>query len=319
MVIDRTTHATSHSDFDQISRFLRRGDLIVFNSSRTLPAALPGLLVELDQWMEVRLAERLPDGSWAALLLSRKGDTLGCKVCAGMTIDFGMGLTGLVLGQDERVPRLWRLSFSQSGPSLLDSIYRLGQPIRYGYIAAPWSLDYYQTVYANEPGSAEMPSAGRPFTWRLLFELRRFGIQSAHVTLHTGLSSYMEDDLDRLHIASEEEYIIPANTAEKIKRLRGMGGRIIAIGTTVVRALESIAAVTGGEVEAYHGYTRLQITAAHRLRIVHGLLTGLHEPEASHLDLLCAFLPADVISAAYEDAISRNYLWHEFGDLNLIV
>jgi S-adenosylmethionine:tRNA ribosyltransferase-isomerase len=180
-------------------------------------------------------------------------------------------------------------------------------------------LDYYQTVYANEPGSAEMPSAGRPFTWRLLFELRRFGIQSAHVTLHTGLSSYMEDDLDRLHIASEEEYIIPANTAEKIKRLRGMGGRIIAIGTTVLRALESIAAVTGGEVEAYHGYTRLQITAAHRLRIVHGLLTGLHEPEASHLDLLCAFLPADVISAAYEDAISRNYLWHEFGDLNLIV
>ncbi|MBV8280043.1 MAG: S-adenosylmethionine:tRNA ribosyltransferase-isomerase [Verrucomicrobia bacterium] len=319
MVIDRSTYSTTHSHFDQISRFLRQGDLLVFNSSRTLPAALSGLLVEAGQLIEARLAERLPDGSWVALLLSRQSDELEGKARAGMTIEFGCGLTGRILVQDERVPRLWRLRFSQSGTSLLDSIYRLGQPIRYTYIAAPWSLDYYQTVYATEPGSAEMPSAGRPFTWRLLFELRRGGIETAHVTLHTGLSSYMDDDLDRRHIASEEEYIIPDITAKKIKHLREKGGRIIAVGTTVVRALESIAAVTGGHVQAYHGYTRLQITAAHQLRIVHGLITGLHEPEASHLDLLCAFLPADVISAAYENAVSRNYLWHEFGDLNLIV
>jgi S-adenosylmethionine:tRNA ribosyltransferase-isomerase len=319
LVIDRGTHATTHSHFNQIARFLRLGDLLVFNSSRTLPAALPGLLVEAGQLIEVRLAERLPDGSWIALLFSRQGDMLGGKMCTGMTIDFGTGLTGQVLRRDERNPRLWRISFSQSGTSLLDTIYRVGQPIRYTYVAAPWSLDYYQTVYATEPGSAEMPSAGRPFTWRLLFELRRCGIEAAHVILHTGLSSYMDDDVDRRHIASEEEYIIPENTAKKIKRLRGSGGRIIAVGTTVVRALESISAVTGGEVEAYHGYTRLKITAAHRLRIVDGLITGLHEPQASHLDLLCAFLPADIISAVYEEAISRNYLWHEFGDLNLIL
>jgi S-adenosylmethionine:tRNA ribosyltransferase-isomerase len=197
-------------------------------------------------------------------------------------------------------------------------IYRLGQPIRYEYISSPWDLDYYQTVYAREPGSAEMPSAGRAFTWRMLFDLKRQGIDSAYLTLHTGLSTYMDDQLDSLHPASEEEYYIGEITANKINKCRETNGRIIAVGTTVVRALES-AANDLSRIAAGHDYTRLHIDNIHELRIADGLITGLHEPEASHLDLLSAFIPPDLIRKAYEEAIHLGYLWHEFGDLNLII
>jgi S-adenosylmethionine:tRNA ribosyltransferase-isomerase len=200
----------------------------------------------------------------------------------------------------------------------MDLFYRLGHPIRYEYVSAPWDLDYYQTVYAKEPGSAEMPSAGRAFTWKLLFDLKRRGVETAHIVLHTGLSSYMDDELDAQHPASEEEYFISEAAAQKINRTHEQGGRVIAVGTTVVRALESVADTTG-KVRSQHGYTRLHITADHQLKTVDGLLTGLHEPEASHLDLLTAFLPPEKIRSAYEDAVQRGYLWHEFGDLNLIL
>ncbi|HEX3444177.1 MAG TPA: S-adenosylmethionine:tRNA ribosyltransferase-isomerase, partial [Chthoniobacterales bacterium] len=141
----------------------------------------------------------------------------------------------------------------------------------------------------------------------------------AAITLHAGLSSYLDNELDRQHLASEEEYWVSEEAAAKIRRAKNAGRRIVAIGTTVVRALESAAADSGGEVRACHQYTQLRITADHRLRVVDGLLTGLHEPEASHLDLLAAFVPPSTIYAAYNEAIARGYLWHEFGDLNLIL
>jgi S-adenosylmethionine:tRNA ribosyltransferase-isomerase len=200
---------------------------------------------------------------------------------------------------------------------LIDCIYRLGRPVRYEHVSQPWGLDYFQTVYAREPGSAEMPSAGRAFTWKLLLGLQRRGIDSARIVLHTGLSSYLDDELDGKHIASEEEYFVSESAAAKINRARTMGHRVIAVGTTVVRALES-ATASDGLVRPGHRYTRLRVTADHRLRAVSGLLTGLHEPEASHLDLLAAFMSADRIQSAYEEAVRMRYLWHEFGDLNLI-
>jgi S-adenosylmethionine:tRNA ribosyltransferase-isomerase len=235
-----------------------------------------------------------------------------------MQIEFAEGLAATVLDRDTHIPRLWNLRFSKLGVELVDLIYRLGRPIRYEYVSVPWDLDYYQTVYAREPGSAEMPSAGRAFTWKLLLDLKRRGIDSAYIVLHAGLSSYMDDELDRRHPASEEEYFVNRVTAEKINHAREKGGRVIAVGTTVVRALESATDENGNVTEA-HGYTRLKVDNQHRLRSVDGLLTGLHEPAASHLDLLSAFLPAEQICAAYEEAIARRYLWHEFGDLNLIL
>ena len=318
MVIDRATHAVEHSRFDRLGEFLRAGDLLVFNTSRTLPASLSGCEAPAGPCIEIRLAEHLPDGSWLALLLCQRGDPFACGLRSGMQIDFGEELTGTVFERDERIPRLWKIGFSKSGSELLRLLYRLGRPIRYEYVSAPWDLDYYQTVYAREPGSAEMPSAGRAFTWKLLFDLQRRGIGTAYLVLHTGLSSYMDDDLDAQHPASEEEYFVSDTAARKINAAHSQGGRVIAVGTTVVRALESVVDESG-QVHSRHGYTRLRITAHHTLRTVDGLLTGLHEPEASHLDLLTAFLPAEKIREAYEEAVRSRYLWHEFGDLNLIV
>jgi S-adenosylmethionine:tRNA ribosyltransferase-isomerase len=317
MVINRRTGSIDHSRFDRLGDYLRPGDLLVFNSSRTLPASLDGCTAG-GPCLEIRLAEHLPDDSWLALLVCRDGDPFACGLREGLHIAFGEGLTATVGQRDSSIPRLWKIRFSQTGSELIDLLYRLGKPVRYEYVAEPWGLDYYQTVYAREPGSAEMPSAGRAFTWRLLFGLQRRGIEAAHIVLHTGLSSYLDDELDAQHPASEEEYLLRDEAVAKINRARQAGRRVIAVGTTVVRALES-AAGSDGRVRAGHGYTRLHISAKHRLRAVDGLLTGLHAPEASHLDLLTAFLPARSIQEAYEDAVRRRYLWHEFGDLNLIV
>lgn len=318
LLIDRQTGEQTHTRFDRLGEFLQPGDLLVFNSSRTLPAALTGCAAKSAPCIEARLAEHLPDDSWLALLLCQNGDPFACGLRDGMEINFGENLTGTVIKRDERIPRLWQMRFSKSGTQLVDEIYRLGQPIRYEYVSAPWDLDYYQTVYAQEPGSAEMPSAGRAFTWKLLFDLRRRGVEVAYIVLHTGLSSYMDDDLDARHPASEEEYFISESAAAKINRARAQKRRVIAVGTTVVRALES-ASDEKGFVQSGHNYTRLRITENYRLKAVNGLLTGMHEPQASHLDLLTAFLPPKQIRAAYEEAVELKYLWHEFGDLNLIL
>jgi S-adenosylmethionine:tRNA ribosyltransferase-isomerase len=318
MVIERRTREVSHTRFDKLGEFLRAGDLLVFNTSRTLPASLEGCAAPEGPCIEIRLAEHLPDDSWLALLLCQLGDPFACGLRDGMQINFGEELTATVVARDARIPRLWRLRFSKSGAELIDLFYRMGRPIRYEYVSAPWDLDYYQTVYAREPGSAEMPSAGRAFTWKLLFDLRRRGISTGYIVLHTGLSSYMDDDLDAQHPASEEEYFISDTAAARINHARSVGGRIIAVGTTVVRALESVAE-EDGLIRPGHGYTRLHVTANHTLTVVDGLLTGLHEPEASHLDLLTAFLPAERIREAYNEAVRQGYLWHEFGDLNLII
>ncbi len=317
LVIDRASGQLEHTRFDHFGEFLRAGDLLVFNSSRTLPASLSGC-VEQGPCIEIRLAEHLPDDSWLALLRCQRGDPFSCGLRPKMLVDLGQGLTATIRMRDEHIPRLWQLSFSKSGSELINAFYLVGRPVRYEYVSAPWGLDYYQTVYAREPGSAEMPSAGRAFTWRLLFDLQRRGVETAYIVLHTGLSSYLDEELDAQHPASEEEYFVSERAADKINEAHARGGRVIAVGTTVVRTLES-AADEQKRVQAGHGYTRLHITANHALKAVDGLLTGLHEPEASHLDLLTSFLPAEKIKEAYQEAVRQKYLWHEFGDLNLIL
>ncbi len=317
LLIDRASGQLEHTRFDHFGEFLRAGDLLVFNSSRTLPASLSGC-VEQGPCIEIRLAEHLPDDSWLALLRCQSGDPFSCGLRPKMLVDLGQGLTATIRMRDEHIPRLWQLSFSKSGSELINAFYLVGRPVRYEYVSAPWGLDYYQTVYAREPGSAEMPSAGRAFTWRLLFDLQRRGVETAYIVLHTGLSSYLDEELDAQHPASEEEYFVSERAADKINEAHARGGRVIAVGTTVVRTLES-AADEQKRVQAGHGYTRLHITANHALKAVDGLLTGLHEPEASHLDLLTSFLPAEKIKEAYQEAVRQKYLWHEFGDLNLIL
>jgi S-adenosylmethionine:tRNA ribosyltransferase-isomerase len=318
LVLDRVAGAIEHARFHQLPDFLSAGDLLVFNSSRTLPAVLEGRLGKYGPRIEIRLAEHLADDSWYALILCRAENSLECDLSEGVRIGLANRLYAVIRTQHPEIPLLWRIRFTESGAKLIDWLYRLGRPVRYEHVREPWGLDYYQTVYACEPGSAEMPSAGRAFTWRMLMELPRRGVKTTRIVLHAGLSSYLDDQVDACHAALEEEYYISNGAASEINEARAQGRRVIAVGTTVVRALES-AVGADGRVQPGHRYTRLRVTADHALQAVDGLLTGLHEPEASHLDLLAAFVSPEHIQAAYEEAVARRYLWHEFGDLNLII
>lgn len=313
LVLPRFKGEFVHTRFDALGDFLRAGDLLVANTSRTLP----GLLRAHDERgdpIEVRLAQRRTSDRWDVLLLN--GRTHVGR--AGMQLDFGQGLSAQIIQRQSDLPFLWQLEFDRCCTQLLDLIYRLGEPVRYTYVATALPIDLYQTVYANEPGSVEMPSAGRPFTWELLLNLRRTGVGFATLSLHTGLSSTRDDAVDATRPNYDEEFDIPQHTADLVNAAHQRGNRVIAVGTTVVRALETIAR-SNGMVVATRGWTRLHIDADHELRAVDALLTGLHEPQASHLDLLSAFVDPVRLQAAYLDAIDHRYLWHEFGDMNLIV
>jgi S-adenosylmethionine:tRNA ribosyltransferase-isomerase len=312
LVLDRISGAVTHTTFDRLDMYLRPGDLLVLNASRTMPALLHAVTNHGEQ-VEVRLADRRGARRWDALLLDGRTH-VGRE---GMRLIVGDGLRATVIGRRPDLPFLWRLRFNLGGTALLDAIERLGEPVRYGYVAGALPLDLYQTVYATEPGSVEMPSAGRPLSWELLLCLRRKGIGVATLVLHTGLSSTRDDAIDALHPNYDEAFAVSQGAADAVNATHAAGGRVIAVGTTVVRALES---VTGpdGVTRAGRGRTRLRIRPDTRLHAVDGLLTGLHEPRASHLDLLSALVRPELLQAAYEDALARGYLWHEFGDMNLI-
>jgi S-adenosylmethionine:tRNA ribosyltransferase-isomerase len=188
-----------------------------------------------------------------------------------------------------------------------------GKAIRYGYVDREWPIEAYQTVFATEPGSSEMPSAARPFTAELVTELERRGTTIAPITLHTGVAS------PEAHEAPyAERFKVPQTTVDLVERTRRNGGRVVAIGTTVVRALES-AVSASGRLRAADGWTNLVITPERGVRVVDGLLTGWHEPRASHLLMLQAVAGRPLLDLCYAEAIAGGYLWHEFGDVNLLL
>ena len=302
-----------HTQFSEIGNYLRSGDLLVVNNSRTLPALLHAH-DETGAPVEVRLAQRRTEDLWDALILN--GRTHIGR--GGMRLNFGQNLTARVVAPNAELSFLWQVQFDICCAELLNLIYRVGVPIRYSYVAEALPLDLYQTVYAGAPGSVEMVSAGRPFSWELLLNLERTGIHLATISLHTGISSTRDDAIDATYPNYEEEYDLPESTVRAVASCHQSQGRVIAVGTTVVRTLESVAAQNDGLVPV-HGWTRLHIAEGHQLRVVDGLLTGMHEPESSHLDLLSAFIEPERLRAAYVEAVERRYLWHEFGDMNLIL
>jgi S-adenosylmethionine:tRNA ribosyltransferase-isomerase len=208
--------------------------------------------------------------------------------------------------------RLW-LATLPDDRAVLDVLGRVGRPIRYRYVDRDWPLDAYQTAFAVEPGSAEMPSAARPFTTTVVTDLVRRGVAVAPITLHTGVSS-----LEGNELPYPERYRVPRATATAVNATRAAGGHVIAVGTTVVRALES-AADASGIVHPAEGWTDLVISPAHGVRAVDGLLTGWHDPGATHLAMLAAVASRDVLVEAYEAAFAAGYKWHEFGDSHLIL
>jgi S-adenosylmethionine:tRNA ribosyltransferase-isomerase len=208
--------------------------------------------------------------------------------------------------------RLWLARFDGDEP-LSAHLSRHGRPIRYSYVPGEWPLADYQTVFALQPGSAEMPSAGRPFTADLITRLVAQGVLVAPLVLHTGVSSP-----ERHEPPYPERYVVPGTTAAVVNHVRSRGGRVIAVGTTVVRALET-AAAPDGTVSASDGWTGLVITPERGLYAVDGLITGWHEPQASHLQLLEASTGPELLRRCYDEALSAGYLWHEFGDSHLIL
>ncbi len=301
MVIEKETGLIAHDVFYHLGDYLQRGDLLIFNNSRTIPAVLRTLCGK-----EVRLARSAMNGQWDVLIM-------GDGIEAGTELRFPKRLTAKVLEKVEDTP-LWTICFNQEDALVFDTLYRHGEPIRYEYIESPWELERYQTVYASVPGSAEMPSAGRAFSWELLFDLQKKGVQLGFLQLHTGLSDFLDDEFPVKPEKNPEYYHVPKETLQKIHETKKAGGRIIAVGTTVVRAVET--AILTGKAE---GITTLYIGEQDQLQIIDGLLTGFHEAEASHLDLLYSMIDPQKLISAYENAIEKRYLWHEFGDMNLII
>ena len=306
-----------HARFRDLPDFLEAGDLLVVNVSATLPAALPARRRHGGE-VELRLSTPAPHGSgdawWVVEVRSADGSSPFGGTSVGERLELPGGATAEIVAPEPFTARrrLWIARLTLPEP-LEDYLGAHGHPIRYGYVPAEWPLASYQTVYAREPGSAEMPSAGRPFTAELVTELVARGVQIAPITLHTGVSSP-----ERGEPPYAERYRVPAATARLVNAVHLWRGRVVAVGTTVVRALETVAEPDGA-VRDGEGWTSLVVTPERGLWTVDALLTGWHEPEASHLQLLQAAAPADLLERSYRAALEHGYLWHEFGDSHLLL
>ncbi len=302
----------AHARFTQLGEFLSPGDLVVVNTSATYPAAVDGDRAGAP--VEVHFSAQLDDGDWVVEVRpagASTGPVTELRPGEVIALDGGAALT---IGRPYPAgqARLWRVRPLIDGGVPLFLI-RHGRPIRYAYVPRPWPLPEYQTVFAREPGSAEMPSAGRPFTDRVVTDLVTRGVALAPLVLHTGVSSQEPGEPPQ-----PEWFRVPESTARLVNATRQAGGRVIAVGTTVTRALESVAG-QDGSVRAGHGWTDLVLGPGRPARTVTGLVTGWHAPGASHLALLTAVAGTDLVERAYAEAVRSGYRWHEFGDSCLLL
>ena len=293
-----------HARFNELPRFLSAGDLLVVNVSATLPAALAATRGGGSE-IALHLSTQIDGPVW--VVEPRK-----TAVSEGERLALPGGGAATFIRPYRGSWRLWLARLDLPSP-VLDYLHRWGKPIAYPYVTREWPLEMYQTVYATRPGSAEMPSAGRAFSAAVIDALRERGVGIAPIVLHTGVSSLEKDEPPY-----EEWYEVPPETVDAAGATRAHGGRVIAVGTTVVRALES-SADASGELIASHGWTDLVITPERGVRFVDGLLTGFHEPKASHLAMLEAITGREHLRKTYAAALDAGYLWHEFGDLHLIL
>jgi S-adenosylmethionine:tRNA ribosyltransferase-isomerase len=321
--IDPRSGALRDAHVGDLPGMLRAGDLLVVNDGATLPSSLRGLAG--GEPVEARIFDGSEDGRFRALLFgagdfrTRTEDRpLPPALAEGTLLTFGPDLAAVVERVSPASPRLVDLAFRERGARLWSALYRHGRPVQYAHVTAPLELWHVQTRYASRPWCAELASAGRPLTWGLLLALLHAGVSLASLTHAAGLSSTGDPAIDAL-LPMAERFDIPEETAQAIRRTRAAGGRVVAVGTTVTRALEGCAAQHGGEVQAGAGVTELVLRAGLRPRVVDGLLSGMHEPEASHFRLLEAFAPQETLARAHAYAEEHGYLGHEFGDSSLIL
>jgi S-adenosylmethionine:tRNA ribosyltransferase-isomerase len=335
-----TPDGVVHARFGDLPRFLSAGDLLVVNTSATMAAAVDGLrgdgrpvVVHFSSPLEAGT----PGEAGTPLEAGMPGDAVAGEGTPGeapwlvelredaatgpvtdaapgetVTLPAGASLTLLRRYPDPAAVRIWVAAVAAGGGVGAFLAWH-GRPIRYSYVPDPWPLPAYQTVFARAPGSAEMPSAGRPFTTDLVTGLVAAGVVIAPITLHAGVAS-----LEAGEPPLPERFSVPEPTAQLVNLTRAAGRRVVAVGTTCTRALES-AAGPDGTVRGRRGWTGLVLGAGHAARVVNGLVTGWHDPEASHLALLEAVAGPELVHAAYREAEQAGYLWHEFGDSCLLL
>lgn len=307
-----TPDGHEHAVFRQLDEYLRPGDLLVVNRSATIPASLPATAA-LGEF-RLNLSTRYGGGLWLAEPRWSANRPGPLPLERGETIAVA-GTPATVVGPHPGLPRLWFVRLDAGAERLL---WRMGSPIRYGYVQNTYPLAMYQTIFARQAGSAEMPSAGRPFTRRVVERLTARGVDIAGIVLHTGVSS-LEVESDRLedHPMYAEPFQVPVATADAVNRARQAGRRVIAVGTTVVRALET--AWDGCAVRPAQGFTSIFIHPGRAVQTVDGLISGFHDPLASHLAMLYAVAGEELVRSAYREAVAQRYLWHEFGDSHLLL
>jgi S-adenosylmethionine:tRNA ribosyltransferase-isomerase len=318
-----STGRISDRRVEHLPELLRAGDLLVVNDAATLPASLQGRTEE-GAPIELRLLAREEECTWTAVLFGAGDWRMRTEdrpappsLAVGTRLLLG-SLTARVVEVLPPSPRLLRVAFDAQGATLWAGLYRSGRPVQYSYLTGPLALWHIQTSYAARPWAAEPPSAGLPLTWTLLLELRRRGVRFASLTHAAGLSSTGDPTLDAA-LPRPERSDIPASTVEAIHATRATRGRVVAVGTTVVRALEGRAASSGGILTPGEGVTDLLLGPGFVPQVVHGLLTGVHEPTTSHFTLLQAFAPIPLIQEAARVAEKLGYQGHEFGDSSLIL
>jgi S-adenosylmethionine:tRNA ribosyltransferase-isomerase len=303
----------THARFNELPDYLSPGDVLVVNVSATVPAACPATRAD-GRPVRVHFSTRPPElePRWRVVELRTPDGSHPERGRAGELLELDANGGSLELVAPYAASARLMLACHR-GPLALDEfLWASGEPISYGYLRRPLRLSAYQNVYATAPGSSEMASAGRPFTPELITRLVTDGVLVAPIVLHAGLSSP-----ERHERPFPEYYEVSADTVRVLAAARGWGGRVIAVGTTVVRALESAAA--SGELAPAAGWTNLMITPDTELHAVDGLITGWHEPEASHLLMLEAIAGRDLLERSYAEALEHGYLWHEFGDSHLIL
>jgi S-adenosylmethionine:tRNA ribosyltransferase-isomerase len=319
LLVSSPASGHTHTNFSELPRHLDAGDVVVINTSSTIPAAVPA-----DGGVHLlHFSTSLPGGLWLVELRLPSGfGTVPALVESPRVVPLAGGESATLLAPFASPPargscgashRLWFATLSFDDHALLPYLARWGQPIRYAYAGGAWPLSSYQNVYGTEPGSAELASAGRPFTTEVMARLVAKGVRIAPLVLHTGVSS-----LELGEAPYPERYDVPLATAQVVNQTRHEGGRVVAIGTTVVRALETVADERG-DVHPGRGWTDLVVTPERGVRVVTGLLSGWHPPRASHLLLLEAVAGRPLLEGAYAEAVREQYRWHEFGDSHLIL
>lgn len=322
MVSYHANNRVVHTQFRHIGEFLEPGDLLVINTSGTMNAALNATRTD-GMALELHLSTHLPADLWVVEARAFNGKTTRpfynikqgevLQLPGGAEVTFHVPYLHSRGDRDDMGPhRLWIATLNLPRP-LHEYLEQHGFPIRYSYVKEGWPLSYYQTVYATEKGSAEMPSAGRAFTAELITQLVARGVQVAPLLLHMGVAS-LEDH----EPPYEEFYRVPLETARLVNTARSHGKRVVAVGTTVVRAIETVTDETG-VAHPGEGWTKLIVTPQRGMRAVNAMITGLHEPCATHLAMLEALAGLEHLKITYREALRERYLWHEFGDLHLIL